>query len=501
LDSKTHILHGGDIVAVDGNKHIVDLLGVMGLENSVVTENTKRILFFVNNTEPTHVRKTSMQLGIRTEAAVLNEKGLDPELAMDALLYGIKLFKELAGAKMVSEIIDIYPNKVKPQTVTVSEEQINRVIGINIPLEKSVEILQSLGFHVEIPSPFKGEGKGEGKKMLITTPPSFRAKDIAIPEDIIEEIARIYGYHNIPNTLPTANANEKITLEKNEFYWEDRIKDAMKYWGFTETYTYPMISKEIYEGSTDDAVTIQNPLNEDLAYMRRTLVPSLLKVIKENPDHEVVKLFEIANVYEKKHNDLPLQTIKLAGVIKTTKVSLFEVKGVIEQLLTDLEIKNPLWKPSEAKNGAQGASIYLHSPSPSRGEGQGEGEKVRAKTDLGQIQIISDNIITFELNLQTLLHHATLKKTYKPISKFPPSMEDLALIAPQHITVEEIIDLIKKQHPLIADVSLLDKYQETRTFHIIYQSYEKNLTSQEVGEIREKILKVLREKLNARLKE
>lgn len=484
LDKKSHILPGGDIVAVDGNGTIVDLLGIMGLENSVVSDQTKRILFFVNNTEPTHVRKTSMHLGIRTDAAVINEKGIDPEQAMDALLYGISLFKELADAKIVSEVVDIYPNKVKSKTVSVTEEQINKVIGVKIPLQKSADILESLGFETKIitrnPVGVQNIEPLQIKNALQVTPPSFRAKDIEIPEDIIEEIARVYGYHNIPNKLPAATAVDILSLEKNEFYWENRIKDALKYWGFTEVYTYPMVSENMYEGSLNEAVTIQNPLSEELTYMRCTLIPSLLKVVRENPDHETMNLFEIANIYEKKSNNLPLQTIKLAGVVKKPKVSFFEIKGVIEQLLTDLEINHVTWKPLE---GGQGASIYVN------------------KEYLGDIEILDDHFVDFELNFRTILKHATLNKTYKSVSKYPPIVEDLALIAPADVTTGEIIDLIKKQSSLITEVSLLDKYKDTRTFHVIYQSHQKNLTNEEVGDLREKILKTLREKLNARLKE
>jgi len=469
LDKKTYKLQGGDIIAVDDHGRIIDLLGVMGLENSVVTEQTKRILFFIDNCDPNRIRKTSMGLGVRSEAAVINEKSIDPTLAKDAMYYGIELFEKIADGKVLSQIIDIYPNKIKTKSITVSEQKIQEVIGVPIPLKKSASILEDLGFIVEIE-----------KDMLIATPPTFRAHEIEIPEDIIEEIARIYGYHNIPNAIPPFTAATITNSETNEFFWEDQIKDSLKYWGFTEVYTYPMVSSDLYEGKIEDAVTIQNPLTEDMVYMRKTLVPSLLQVIAKNKNHEKIKIFEIANVYHKKENNLPDEFLKLAGVIKKPKVSFYKVKGIIEQLLNNLGIKDLTFKPLD-KEG-DGASIFI------------------AKDYLGDIEIIDKQTIDFELNFKIILKHATHKKTYKPLSKYPSVIEDMAILAPINIQTGDIMNEIKKQSDLIREVTLLDKYETTRTFHVIYQSYQKNLTSEDITPLREKILKALQEKLGARLK-
>lgn len=475
LDNKEYILPGGDIVAENDKGEIVDLLGVMGLENSVVTEETKRILFFIDNNDQHRIRKTSMTLGIRTEAAVLNEKALDPELAYDALLYGIELYKELANGKIISPLYDIYPNKKQTTGVSVSEKQIQTVIGVPVSLKQSAEILSRLGFETK-----------KDADILTVVPPSFRANDFEIPEDIIEEIARIYGYHHIPNILPPVTVTNPTNIDNDPYFWEDRVKDAMKYWGFTEVYTYPMVSNELYDNPLDDvadprmgAVVIQNPLTEE--FMRRTLTPSLLKVINDNKSHDKIAIFEISNVYHTKQNDLPEQKLTFAGVIKKPRVSFYEVKGILEQLFIDLGITQVIYKQREI-NG-HGASIYF------------------AKNKLGDIEIRDANSISFELDFEQLIKHATLKKVYKPVSKYPPIVEDLALLAPENIVTGDIIALIKKQSDLIREVSLLDKYQDTRTFHIVYQSNEKNLTDKEVGEIRVKIMNILQEKFHARLKE
>jgi len=465
LDDKEYSLAGGEIVATNDKNEIVDLLGVMGLKNSVVTEKTKRILYFINNNQPSKIRKASMSLGIRTEAAVINEKNLDAQLAYEALLYGIKMFEKIAGGKMVSDIIDIYPNKVNERTIEVSLEKINRIIGVEVDPAIALKSLLNLGFKTQI----------SGGKIKVEVP-SFRIGDVEIEEDIIEEVARIYGYHNLPSVLPSQTT---VVAHKfaDQFYFEQRVKNAMKYWGFTEIYSYSMVSEGLFEGPLEEAVEINNPLTEDLVYMRKTLVPSLLKVTLENKNAETIRIFEIANVYNKRAKDLPEEIMTFAGVVKKNKVSFYEVKGLIEQLSNDLGIKNLSFK--ESQKSGNGASVYI------------------ADDYLGEIEILDANLIDFELNFALLTKHATLRKEYKPTNKFPPIVEDLSISVSDSVKTEDIIGEIQVQSSLITAVDLKDTYKDSRTFHINYQDPEKNLTNEEVAKIREKIIASLKEKFKA----
>lgn len=469
LDGKVHVLQGGDIVADNGKGEIIDLLGIMGTENSVVTDKTKKILFFIDNNNPHKIRKTSMSLGIRSEAAIINEKGLDPELATEALYRGIELYQELAKGKLLARIKDIYPNKPKPKTIKVEKSKIDTVIGIEISLKESAEILKSLGFKVT-----------EKNNLLEVYVPTPRLNDVDLPEDVIEEIARVYGYFKLPSILPPLNKIESFHMDKNEFYWEDRVKNTLKNWGFTEVYTNSMISEEILEGPTEDAVRLKNPLNEDLVYLRRTLIPSLLKVVKENKNKEQLKIFEIANIYEKRLGDLPRERRLIAGVIKKPNVSFFEAKGIVEQLLNDCNIKNVVFRTSEY--GGIASSIYIQ------------------KDYLGEIELLDSNIVDFEFNFEKIIKRANFSKVYKPLAKYPPIIEDLAIIADENVKTADIVEEIYIQSNLVREVSLLNQYQDTRTFHVIYQNEEGNLTTEEVKKIREKILTSLEEKFHAKLK-
>jgi phenylalanyl-tRNA synthetase beta chain len=467
LDNKEYSLLGGEIVAIDENRRIVDLLGIMGLSNSVVSKATKRILYFLDNNEPSHIRNASMGLGIRTEAANLNEKGIDPELATDALLYGIELFEDLANAKIISGIIDIYPNKPKEKTIQVDLEKINSVMGIKMDVKKAVKSLSDLGFKVTLGATFI--------KVLV---PTFRTGDMETQEDVIEEIARIYGYHNLPSILPQVEIDERESFA-DEFFWEKRVKEALKYWGFIETYTYSFVPENMFEGPTEDSVFVTNPLNEDFVYMRNTLIPSLLKVVSENKKYEKIKIFEIANIYLRT-SDLPSEILTLSGIVKKSNASFYEVKGIIEQLLFNLGIKNAGFKKS--KKGGMGASVYID-------------------TDyIGEIEVLDSNLIDFELNFEIISEHASLKKEFKSFAKYPPIVEDLSILAGDTISTEELIEEIKKTDIKIVDATLLDSYNDSRTFHIVYQDIDKNLTNEEVKKIKEKLISNLQNKFSVSFK-
>lgn len=470
LDGKNYTLTGGDIVADNGKGEIVDLLGVMGTANSVVNDDTKNILFFLDNNNPRLIRQTSMNLGIRTEAAIINEKEVDPELMENAFKYGIELYQKFAHGKVIAKTFDMYPNKSKTHIINVNYSDINRVIGVEINPEKSKKILEKLGFVTQL-----------AKDSLTVTVPTERAKEITITEDIIEEIARIYGYHKLPSIIPPY-FDSKTTKYANEFFFEERIKNAFKYWGFTETYTYSLVSEDMFQGDTKDALRLKNPLTEDMQLMRNSLIPCLLKVIDENKNREEIKIYELSNIYLNREGKLPEEKLMLAGLIKKHKASFFELKGIIEQLLTDLGIKN--YKFSARSEG--GANVTI------------------GKDELGYIEILSSDVIDFELSFDEILKHATLKKMYKPLAKFPPIVEDMTFVLDEEIPTEEVIEEIRLQSFLIQDVKL--KYQYTnpanptsssKTFNIIYQASDKNLTNDEIKEIRNQITKNLAKKFNA----
>lgn len=466
LDEKEYELPGNDIVADDGNGTIVDLLGIMGTANSVVTDTTQSVVLFLDNNNQNYLRKTSMNLGIRTEAAVLNEKGLDPELALPTLLRGIELLQQNANAKVISPIIDIYPNKPAKKTVSVTKEKIKSVIGIEISDETIKKILTHLDF-----------GVTKEKNGFVISIPSSRNKDVEIPEDIVEEVARVYGYHKIPNNLPVLSEQNYYHQDQNEFYWIEKIKEAFRFWGFNEIYSYSMVSEELFDGPIEDAVALKNPLTNDHVYLRKTLVPSLLQICLENKRRESQQLFEIANVYLKKKTGLPDERLHLAGILKGNDAIFTRGKGIIEQLLKLLGILN--YSFDKKNDGIEGANI-----------------QVKGNT-VGSIEVGEE--VSFELDLVTLLLHASAKKIYKEPAKFPPIIEDVRVEIPAHYGFSKIVKAIKEVDELVHDVSLLDVYGNKKTFRITYLNRAANLTNENIAPVRDAINTTLTTKFKARI--
>ncbi len=465
LDKKEYTLLGGEIVAENASGEIIDLLGIMGLSNSVITDNTTRVMLFIDNNNSKKIRDASMNLNIRTDAAVLNEKDVDPELGLKALNRGIQLLTEIADGKLIGSIFDEYHKKETRKPITVKFDKIQSVIGVEITQNQIEHILKGLGFTVT-----------SAASEIKATPPSYRSHEIEIPEDIIEEVARMYGYYKIPSVLPTIKHVSITNLETDPFSWEKRVKDALKYWGFTEVYTYSLVAEDMLEIDAQDAVELLNPLSSDMMYLRTTLIPSLLQVIPENKSFDKIHVFELSNVYHKKTNELPTEKLMLAGMIKYPSIDFLKIKGIIEALAADLGIHNLEFHKSEV---AEGADIVIK------------------KEKIGDIEILGKNIGDFELDYEMLIKHATLKKTYIPIPKFPPAVEDLRIALQKPATFAKIVSVIKEASRLVAKVELLDTYENKKTFRVTYQSKEKNLNNIDITEIRTKIITDIKEKLQA----
>src|SRR5258708_1679431 len=370
FDGKTYKLAGGDIVIDDGEGEIIDLPGIIGTKNSVVNKDTKRIVFFIDNNDPLKIRKTSTRLGIRTMAAILNEKGVDPELALIAFIKGIELYKEICKAKVISKIYDIYPKPYKTKMIKVEHVFIEKIIAIKIPSSKVNEILLKLGFNV----------KYETKKTLyLIELPSWRASDIDIPEDIVEEVARIYGYHNLPSEIMSGKLPEPLL--NTPFKIENKVRYILKGYGGSETYTLSLVPKEFVSGK---ALSLKNPLGEDTKYLRTSLKPSLINAAKENSgEKEGFFLFEIANVYIARKDDLPEEKMML-GII-FSNYSYRKAKGIIEGLFQELNIKTqPI------------------------------------------VEVINDSpYVYFEVEVEKLRIEAKDFPTYVPLPKYPAQIEDI----------------------------------------------------------------------------
>lgn len=481
LDGKTHTLPGDDIVIEDGAGHLIDLCGIMGGANSSIADDTTAIILFLQTYEPTHIRKTSMKLAHRTEAAGLFEKGVDSELVMPALLEGMRLIKEIAGGEVASTIYDLYPHPYKPHTVSVQRNKVDSYIGTQLPDKEIITILSSLGFKPTIT-----------KIEIAVKVPSFR-RDVEIDVDIIEEIARIYGYHRIVNKLPEGQI--PVVIPDPELQWEEEVKLRLRDWGFTELMTYSMITEkqlEVFGSDKTKAYKLANPLSDEWVYMRPQLFPSVLAAVSQNLHlRKDIQVFELSMAYVYRPNELPLEKPTL--IVLWSGEKFLKAKGLAESIFNIMRLD---FQKAEAEHTPHRHNFYT--------------QKSMTLGSFGSLGELNSNLLhscgittaftRLYMDFGVMTDHATRVKQYSPIPKHPPSVEDLAFVVPAGFTVGPLINALKHADPKVYDVRLLDVHDDTRTLHITYLDPAKTLTSETIATIREKLLVLAKKKFNVSLK-
>ncbi|OGG10289.1 hypothetical protein A2699_00145 [Candidatus Gottesmanbacteria bacterium RIFCSPHIGHO2_01_FULL_43_15] len=514
LDGKTHSLPGGDIVIEDGAGRLIDLCGIRGAENSSIKSITKTIVLFMQTYDPVRIRKTSMALALRTEAATLFEKGLDEELVLPTMLDGMEMVKKLAGGEAASQIYDIYPKPYAPYQVSVDRKKVDAYIGKKLSNQEIKEILTPLGLEVAfnkavIPAQAgirnkKADPHFREDDNMVVTVPSFR-RDIKIDVDIIEEIARLYGYHNVTPTLP--DTPPPFSEPNKSLQWEEDIKIRLRDWGFTETYTYSMISEElmdIFGLDKSKAFKISNPLSSEWVYMRPSLWPSILNCVKQNLNlHPCFKIFELSMRYVFNPDDLPYENPTI--LICWTGERFLEAKGVAESILdlfgisTNDVILNSFQDPRKIPDQVRNDVLKNWYD-----------DRHLSFGDFGSLGLVNSQLLTkleiktpitvLELEFAQLVKSAQTTKKYQPIPKYPPVIEDMTFVLPAKTPLGEIIAAIKNQSPLVYEVQLITEYQDTATFRIHYLNPDKQITDSEVIALRTQLKEMVDKTFNAKLR-
>jgi len=486
LDGIERVLPSGAIVIEDGDGRLIDLCGTMGGVNSCVSENTTKVLLFVQNYDPQKIRKSIQALNFRTDAATRFEKGIDSEMVLPALLAGVGLYKKILKVKRVWPILDIYGEKAKPKTIEPSLKRVQQVLGVKIKRSKVISILTKLGFEII----------GKGNKIKVKVP-SWRAEDVMIEEDLIEEVARVYGYYNLPNQIPKTDF--LLSSGWKELETEKEVKKALSLWGFTETITFSMISEKDVTSSgfqPKNLLKIANPLVEDCVYMRTSLISSLVSVIANNEAYfETINIFELAKVYLKTKTGLPDEPRSLVGL--SNKLDFRQIKGVVEVLLEKFNVNGFEYKHIDKKS-----AIWQ--------EGQ-TAQIIKKGAVLGYVGVlerrfthgygVSGKIVCFELDFEKFIKNISQTRTYKPISKYPPIIQDLTVIVGGDVLTADLIKAIYSVSKLVEKVELIDKYENSRTFRIYFLNPRKNLTDREVAKVRANVIKLIEKKFAARIRE
>jgi phenylalanyl-tRNA synthetase beta chain len=456
LDGETRVLPGKDIIIEDGEGRLIDLCGIMGGELSAIDKNTKNVLLFVQTYNPVYIRRTSMKLAHRTAAAVIFEKATDPELVLTGLQRGIDLFVDLAKGKPEKKVLDLYFKPYKPRYIKINKKFIEERLGVPLSQKEIIKILSSLGFEIKT--------KGQNYEIKV---PSYRAIDVEIPEDIVEEVARIYGYHNLKSDLMTG-ALPNVSY-KSPFDFEVKLKRILKGYGGVEIYTSSLVPESFVD---KNALKLKNPLGPESAYLRTSLMPSLIKAADDNVGiKDIFHLYEMSNVYLPRIGNLPEEKMMLAGIF--FKVDYREVKGVIEALLEELNIDCD-YITEDAANFLPSQRLVIK----------------KNNKNLGQIGNLDGDLTYYEFDIE-LLRNNMIPRKYQDIPKFPPQIEDITLEFPPKTKIGEVAKTIES-NSLVRGCDLSGVYKGSFTFRIWFQDLTKTLTDKEVEKTRNKILQTLK---------
>lgn len=499
LDGEGRNLDESMLLITDGEQPLA-IAGVMGGEESKITEETKDILFESANFNGANIRITAKKLGLRTDASVKYSKGLDPENVLDALNRAAQLVEELGAGEVVSGIIDEYPGKREPKTIPYSVEKINGLLGTSISEGEIIKYLTRLEFKVD-------------KEAKTVTIPTFR-RDVEGNADLAEEVARLYGYDKIDTTLETGTptVGKKSYSQKMEYI----VKEVMEGQGFYEIMNYSFESPKVFDKlniSTDDelrnVITISNPLGEDFSVMRTQTLNGMLSSLSTNYNrrNEEAYLYEVGKVYIPKAlplTELPDERSKLTlGMYG--KGDFYDLKGTVEVLFEklgmDAKVEYNLKQDLAWMHPGRCASLsignkeigYIGELHPS----------VAANYD------IDARVYVGVIDMPSILEEANLDREYQPLPKYPAVARDIAMLVKDEILVKDIENVIKQRGgKILESYSLFDVYKgkqiqegyKSVAYSITFRAPDRTLTEDEVNKSMKKILNGLETTLGAQLR-
>ncbi|MBU4512844.1 phenylalanine--tRNA ligase subunit beta, partial [Patescibacteria group bacterium] len=513
IDNQTLELDTDDLVIADPKKPVA-LAGVMGGNNSEISDKTTKIIIESANFESSGIRRTESRTGLRTEASIRFEKALDPELSEQGIKRAIELILEICpSAKVTSSIVDIGNYKPQKNIIDLDLEYLNRVVGTEIPVKKVIEILTSLEFYVKPSS-----RQAVKPQALSVEVPSFRAtRDITIEEDLIEEVARIFGYQNIKPKMPEIKL---VAPEVNtERQLERQIKNILTIGlGFNEVQNYSFVDPKVasYFGYQEkDLIALDNPTASEQSHLRPNLLINLAKNIKDNLRFfDEFKLFEIGRVFVKGKGNfntsvnskefLPKQDKYLSGVVVGKNV--FEqAKSAVENLLEKVGVDCQL-VPTRSKVFWADEERVLEIKS----DGKNLGYIAEMVSKLRTKLKLKPRVGVFDLNFTELANlPKTQVKEFQELPIYPSVTRDLAIITSQGIMYSDIAEVINTISPLIIQVDLFDVYtgknigenKRSLAFHIIFRAPDRTLESKEVDKIFEQVVKRLEQKFGAKIRD
>ncbi|WP_457551616.1 phenylalanine--tRNA ligase subunit beta [Desulfobacula sp.] len=516
LDSKDHKLEPDMLMICDGERP-VGLAGVMGGENSEILDTTTRVLVESAYFNPVSIRKTAKKTGIATDASHRFERGGDPDGTMNALKRAVSLIAQLCDATIAKEFIDEYPQKVISHTIDLNIEALNVRLGTSLSLDAIGEILSSVEFDV----------KKINESHLKVTVPFFRV-DVKRPEDLSEEVARLWGYNNIKTSYPAVPAKGRLLDQK--VVLRDKIRQIMTGFSFFEIINYNFINENFCDSlilSDDDErrkiETILNPISDQMSVLRSSLIPGLLETMKRNISQQTdtLNFFEIGNVFfATQKGSLPKEREMIAGLItgnrsdqswysKKNKVDFFDLKGVIESFFEALMIKNLRFekiRDNACPYYQKGYAALVKSGDTLVGALGKIDEKVLKNYGLKQ------DAFVFDFGFKVVQDMLPCTVTAQLLPRFPAISRDITIIVDRSIPVGAILEQAQrfaKKEFLIEKIFLFDAFEgsplpegkKSLSFRVVYRSANKTLKEKNIKKLHLNISKSIIDLFNADLPE
>lgn len=526
LDGQTRALQPTDILVCDEIGPL-SIAGVMGGADSEVKDTTRNVLFETASWDNISIRKTARHHNLHSEASYRFSRGVHPALAMVAQRRGLYLMQKYAGGVIGRGILDAYPSPARPVTVTLHPARVNKLLGVEIPVEEMVRILRALEFKIENADPTHSQFSSLDAQCLTVTTPEHRL-DIEGEHDLIEEIARIYGYDRIPETLmadamPPTHGNPELDFE-------ERVRDLLVGAGLQEIVTYRLTTPEqearAYAPGTpaDDRpyVTLANPINPERTVMRHTLIGGALETLAANLRHHArVALFEIGAVFLPSEDGLlpeekPRLAIAMSGARTEPSwrtgnadgapvMDFYDLKGVVESLLDGLHLGEVTYEATTHPTYYPGRTAAVRACD-AQGTLLGLFGELHPRVREAWALPADRPVLIADFDLEAL--HRAVPKDYavRDVPRFPATIEDLAIVVNEDVPAVAVAQTIRQAGgALLRDVRLFDVYRgeqigagkKSLAYSLTYQAEDRTLTDKDVEKLRAKIIRAVEGRLGA----
>ena len=487
LDGQEREMDSSVLMICDGEKSI-GVAGIMGGENSMITDNVKTMLFEAACFNGTNIRKSAKKIGLRTDASGKFEKGLDPENAQVAIDRACQLVEEMGAGEVVGGMVDVYAEKREPSRVTFDAEKINALLGTDLTKEQMLGYLKLVELEYD-----------ETTNEIVA--PTFR-QDIHRLADVAEEVARFFGYDNIPTTLPSGEATTGKLSYKLRI--EEVARNIAEFCGFSQGMSYSFESPKVFDklllpedSKLRQAIEIRNPLGEDYSVMRTTSLNGMLTSLATNYNrrNKNVKLYELGNVYLPKA--LPLTELPDERMQFTLGMygegDFFSMKGVVEEFFDKIGLRGKeTYDPNAGKTflhpGRQANIIY---------DGTVVGYLGEVHPDVADIYGIGERAYIAVIDMPEIVARATFDRKYEGIAKFPAVNRDLSMVVPKNIMVGQIEEVIEKNGGAhLESYSLFDLYEGAQikpgfksvAYSITFRAKDRTLEESDISKAMDKIL-------------